>query len=92
MPLQVQHGSLMQYVDDTCLICYGNTHHDVDRMLCEDLKSLSSWITNSKMLINVNKSSVMWFGVRPLKSITLPTIYVDRHLPEEVMLPTYVKR
>ena len=90
MPLQVQHGSLMQYADDTCLICYGNTYHDVDEMLCEDLKSLSSWITNSKMLINVIKSCVMWFSVRPLRSITLPTIYVDGHPLECVDTQKYL--
>ena len=44
-------------------------------MLSEDLKSLSRWITNSKML----KSSVMWFSVRPLQSVTLPSIHVDGH-------------
>ena len=60
----------------TWLICYGNTHYGVDRMLSEDLKSLFGWITNSKMLINVKKSSVMWFSVRPLQSVTLSSIYV----------------
>ena len=41
MRLQVQHGSLLQFADDTCLICCGNTDHDVAQMLSEDLKSLS---------------------------------------------------
>ena len=39
MRLQVQHGSLLQFADDTCLICCGNTDHDVAQMLSEDLKS-----------------------------------------------------
>lgn len=72
MPLQVQHGSLLQYADDTCLICCGNTHHDVAQMLSEDLKYLSGWIVNSKMLINIKKSSV-----HPFQSVTLPPITVD---------------
>ena len=80
----------MQYADDTCLICCGDTHHDVDRMLSKDLKSLSRWITNSKMLINVKKSSVMWFSVRPLGSVTLPSIYVDGHLLECVDTQKYL--
>ena len=81
MPLQVQHGSLLQYADDTCLICCGNTHHDVAQMLSKDLKSLPGWIANGKMLINIKnpKSSLMWFNVRSSRSVTLPPITVDGH-------------
>ena len=41
MSLQIQHGSQLQYVDDTCLICCGSTYHDAGKMLSEDLQSLS---------------------------------------------------
>ena len=41
MPLQVQHGSLLQYADDTCLICCGDSHHSAARMISKDLESLS---------------------------------------------------
>ena len=79
MPLQVQHGSLLQYADDTCLICCGDSHHSVAHMISEDLESLSGWIVNSKMLINFTKSSIMWFHARSPNSIILPTITVDGH-------------
>ena len=59
-------------------------------MLCEDLKSLSRLITNCKMLINVKKSSMMWFGVRPFKSVTSPSIYVDGHPLECVDTQKYL--
>ena len=63
MPLQVRHGMLLQFTDDTCLICCGDSFEHVQSMLCDDLTQLSRWITSSKMKFNMTKSSVMWFGV-----------------------------
>jgi len=40
MSLQVKNGILVQFADDTCLICYENDHSSVSQMLCEDLRSL----------------------------------------------------
>ena len=83
MPLQIQHGSLLQYADDTCLICCGSTHLD--------LQSLSGWIANSKVFINIKRSSVMWFSVRPLQSVTYISIfYVDGHSLECVDTKKYL--
>ena len=43
MPLQVKNGDLVQFADDTCIICSGRTHKEVSEMLCNDFCSLSSW-------------------------------------------------
>ena len=76
MPSQVSHGRLLQYADDTALICSGIDFAKAHRCLTEDLQSLSAWITQSKMKLNIAKSSVMWF--RPKVSITeqIPAVYV----------------
>ena len=77
MPSQVSHGKLLQYADDTALdlICSGTDFAEVHRCLTEDLQSLSAWITQSKMKLNMAKSSVMWF--RPKVSVTeqIPAVY-----------------
>ena len=49
MPLQIQNGSLLQFADDTCLICCGQTHTQVKDSLCSDLGSLARWIVTNKM-------------------------------------------
>ena len=67
MPLQVKDGGLVQFADDTCIICSGKTRKEVSEMLCSDLCSLSSWIRDSHMEINVKKSNIMWFSVRSIK-------------------------
>ena len=56
MPLQVCHGKILQYADDTALICSGVDFPEVHQHLSEDLQSLYSWITQSKMKLNIAKS------------------------------------
>ena len=53
MPLQVSHGCLLQFADDTCLICSGDSADAVAKMLQDDLCDLSQWITISKMKLNL---------------------------------------
>ena len=36
MPLQIQNGSLLQFADDTCLICYDGDHTQVKDFLSSD--------------------------------------------------------
>ena len=44
MPLQIRHGCLLQFVDGTCLICYGQSPGVVGQLLKADLHSLSDWV------------------------------------------------
>ena len=77
MPLQVKDGGLVQFADDTCIICSGRTRKEVSEMLCSDLCSLSSWIRDSHMEINVKKSNIMWFSVRSIKGFRSPPISLN---------------
>ena len=70
MLLQIQNGSLLQFADDTYLICYGNDQTQIEDFLSIDLDSLTRWIATSKMQVNVEKSCVMWFSVKSFNSPT----------------------
>ena len=72
MPLQVKNGVLVQFADDTCIICSGKTHEEVSEMLCNDLCSLSSWIRNSHMEVNVRNQMLCGFMFTPLKALSHP--------------------
>ena len=76
MPLKVQHGCLLQFADDTCLICAGDTSDIVAKTLQDDLTTLSGWVTESKMQLNIKKSSIMWFGIKR-SVVSLPSITVN---------------
>ena len=78
MLLQIQNGSLLQYADDTCLICNGDDHTQVKVFLSSDLDSLTRWIATSKMQVNVEKSHMMWFSVKSFNSLTtVPPILLE---------------
>lgn len=77
IPLQIKHGQLLQYADDTALLCSGPTPEDVHRLLSEDLLCLTHWISQSKMRLNIEKSSVMWFRPRSLADSSLEDVVVD---------------
>ena len=78
MPSQVWHGCLLQFADDTCLICTcaGNSPGAVASLLQDDLSVLSNWVVHvlSKMKLNLNKSNVMWFNVKRLATSPPPIL------------------
>ena len=76
MPSQVCYGKLLQYADDIALICSSTDFAEVHQCLTEDLQSLSAWITQSKMKLNIAKSSVMWFGPKVFATKQIPAVHV----------------
>ena len=62
LPSQLADGVLLQYADDTTVICSGFTTAAVQTIMCSQL-SIIQWVLESKMRINFRKSSVMWFKV-----------------------------
>ena len=54
MPSQVSNGSLLQFADDTCLICSADSPNKVAAMLQDDINALSHWISVSKMKLNLS--------------------------------------
>ena len=69
---------LLQYTDDTTLICSAPTVEDVvSKMHCQ-LTLISQWTLASKMRLNLSKSSVMWFSPSNCgKAAAFPDIVVD---------------
>ena len=61
VPSLVQYGNLLQFADNTTLICCGDTCEEVQRQLAHDLELASKWISFSKMWLNINKLSAMLF-------------------------------
>ena len=57
----VTDGMLLQYADDTTVICGGVNTAAVQTIMCSQLSIIQQWVLESKMKINFRKSSVMWF-------------------------------
>ena len=75
MPSQISNGCLLQFADDTCIICSAESPGAVTAMLQDDLNVLSQWIVMSKMRLNLKKSSVMWFSIKP-SAVAVPPVMV----------------
>ena len=72
LPLQITDGLLVQYADDTTLVCSGSTPSAAAAVLNSQLKLVHNWIRNSKMSLNYSKSSVMWFKTKSKKCLEYP--------------------
>ena len=57
----VTDGVLLQYADDTTVICGGVNTAAVQTIMCSLISIIQQWVLESKMKMNFRKSSVMWF-------------------------------
>ena len=78
LPPQISQGLLLQYADDTALICSGPTPTEAGAVMNSQLMSIQQWIVASKMRLNYSKSTVVWFRVSYRKQPSeFPDIVVD---------------
>ena len=90
MPSLVKCGRLLQFADDTTLICSGDTHNEVQQQLEHNLKLLLFWINSSKMKLNTSKSSLMWFKPKQSYCAPHPPVFIDNHQLQEVEEQKYL--
>ena len=78
LPSQLTDGLLLQYADDTTVICGGVDPAAVQTNMCSQLSLIQRWVLQSKMRINFTKSSVMWFRASShAVGILYPPISID---------------
>ena len=78
LPSQLTDGLLLQYADDTTVICGGVDPAVVQTNMCLQLSLIQHWVLQSRMRINFTKSSVMWFSASSRAAgILYPLISID---------------
>ena len=90
LPSQVTQGLLLQYADDTTLICSGSTPDIVTTTVSIQLSYIQSWINRSRMKLNFTKSCVLWFSVKATRQPTYPPITVDNTILRVVTQQKYL--
>jgi len=70
MPSIVKYGKLLQFADNTMLICSGSDFDSVKMQFTHDLPLVFNWISTSRLQLNIEKSSVMWFTPKSLKNVS----------------------
>ena len=92
LPSQVTAGLLLQYADDTALMCSGTSPQDAADVMNQQLQLVYDWIVSSnyKMQLNFQKSKVMWFSASPKKLVSSPKVEVDNIILEVVDTQLYL--
>ena len=77
LPSQVTNGILLQYTDDTTLVCSGTSPLVAAEVMNQQLQLVHDWIVSNKMQLNFRKSKVMWFSASLKKPVSLPEVVVS---------------
>ena len=91
IPLHITDGLLVQYADDTSLVCSGSTSSAAAAaVLNSQLKLVHNWIRNCKMSLNHSKSSVMWFKTKSKRCLEYPNIMIHDTILKSVDKQKYL--
>ena len=63
LPSKIGDALLLQYADDTTLVCSGADPATTAGVMNQQLASIYDWLVEHRMRLNVHKSHVMWFQV-----------------------------
>ena len=74
LPSQVTNGVLLQYADDTTLVCSGTSPLVASEVTNQQLQLVYDWIVSNKMQLNFWKSKVMWFSASLKKLVSHPEV------------------
>ena len=78
LPSSVNDALLLQYADDTTLVCSGLTPAAAACIMNQQLTLIHDWLIKHRMKLNVEKSRVMWFyNKRQKKQQFYPCITID---------------
>ena len=64
LPSRIGDALLLQYADDTTLVCSGPDPIATASIMNQQLALIHDWLVEHRMKLNVQKSRVMWFHVR----------------------------
>ena len=87
LPLQITDGLLVQYADDTTLVCSGSTPSAAAAVLNSQLKLVHNWIRNSKMSLNHSKSK---FKTKSKRCLEYPNILIHDTILKSVDKQKYL--
>ena len=90
LPSQVTNGVLLQYADDTTLVCSGTSPLVAAEVMNQQLQLVYDWIVSNKMQLNFRKSKVMWFSASLKKPVSLPEFLVSDKILEVVDTQLYL--
>lgn len=80
----VRHCKVNLFADDTLLNISSSNLTDAVQKINQDLESLSLWLRQNKLKLNVQKTKYMLIGRKSVNTIDQPTIQIDNEQIERV--------
>ena len=90
LPSQVTNSILLQYADDTTLVCSGTSPLVAAEVMNQQLQLVYDWIVSNKMQLNFQKSKVMWFSASLKKPVSLPEVVVSDKVTLRLWILSYI--
>jgi len=77
LPSTISDGVLLQYADDTTLVCCGKDPLAVSSSMNQQSCNVQKWLIDNRMQLNLKKSYVIWFYTRHRRDQSYSDIVVD---------------
>jgi hypothetical protein len=69
-------SKVVMYADDTAIFSSARGQSDIEKELNDDLRTLSDWLRDNKLTLNLTKTKSMWFYSRGRSNKTTPLIFM----------------
>ena len=81
----IKKSNIILYADDTAIFCRSSNIDSLQKTLTEDMESVSEWLKNNKLTLNVGKTKSVIFGTpHMLRSQPKMVIEQDGQIIEQV--------
>lgn len=70
------NGCLQLYADDSSIISISDNIADIHKMISEDLQKISEWFKNNLLVINADKSNLLFFNSNRKEISDFPDIFL----------------
>ena len=91
LPSQVTNGVILQYAEDTTLVCSGTSPLVAAEVMNRQLQLVYDWIVSNQMQLNFRKSKVMWFFASLKTPVSLPEVVVSDKVLEVMDTQLYLE-
>ena len=64
LPYVLEQRKVVMYVDESTLFCAASTCKELTDVLCKELQTVSDWVEENKLVLNITKTKCMVIGTR----------------------------
>lgn len=78
------NGCLQLYADDSSITYISDNIPDIHKMIIEDLYKISKWFENNSLVLNADKSNLLFFNSKRKEISNFPDIFLNQSIIKKV--------